>query len=364
LRKVKKSYLRDTGEQAVADYKQAARDVLKGAFKPIYILHGSESYLIGEWLGLLTEHVVEEGARDFALSKYDLSETPLEQVMEDALTMPFLAARKLVIASGAQFLTGGKDSSKVEHRTELLLDYIENPSDTTVLAFTVAADKLDERKKLVKALKQSDAILTFAPLSPTELSAWVGKKASGRGVSMDESAVQALIARVGYSCGKLAAEIEKMALYVGKGNAITSYTVEQLTVRTTEQNVFLLVEEIAKLHPERAMTILHDLLKDKEEPIKLLALIARQFRMMLGSKELARTGLPQTQIASRLGAHPYAVKMAAEQAKRFKQETLERIMAELAELDYGMKTGKVDKVLGLELFILRLGAAAAGAAAR
>ncbi|WP_325176802.1 DNA polymerase III subunit delta [Paenibacillus alkalitolerans] len=347
----------------MADYKQAARDVLKGAFKPVYVLYGTETYVMGEWLELLTERVVEPGTKDFALSKYDLYDTPLEQVIEDAETMPFLASRKLVIAANAQFFTGGKDTSKAEHRTELLQRYIETPSDTSVLVFTVGADKLDERKKIVKSLKQSDAIIRFAPLTPGELSVWVAKKASGWNVRMDDDAVQALLERVGGNCSTLAAEMEKMSLYVGTGNDITRAVVEELSVRTTEQNVFLLVEEIAKLRPEKAITILHDLLKEKEEPIKLLALIVRQFRMMLGAKELTRQGFSQAQIASQLGAHPFAVKLAAEQAKRYKTETLERIIAELADLDYGMKTGKIDKVLGLELFILRLGAAVSGAAA-
>lgn len=353
-------FLEKPGDFVVVDYKQAARDVLKGSFKPIYVLHGTETFIIGEWLDLLTEHALEPGTKDFALSKYDLYETPLEQVIEDAETMPFLASRKLVIAANAQFLTGSKDTSKAEHRTELLQAYAEKPSDTTILVLTVAADKLDERKKIVKSLKQADAVVPFAPLSPAELHSWIVKKASGWGVRIDDDAVQALLERVGGNCAALAAEIEKMSLYAGKGNAITRSVVEELAVRTTEQNVFLLVEEIAKLRPERAMTILHDLLKEKEEPIKLLILIARQFRMMLGAKELARKGFSQAQIASQLGAHPFAVKIASEQAKRYKTETLERIIAELADLDYGMKTGKIDKVLGLELFILRLGAAAAG----
>ncbi|WP_274365784.1 DNA polymerase III subunit delta [Paenibacillus thermotolerans] len=347
----------------MADYKQAARDILKGVYKPIYVLHGTETYLIGEWLDLLIEHAVEPDSKDFALSRYDLYDTSLEQVLDDAETPPFLAPTKLVIASGAQFLTGGKDTSKAEHRMELLQKYLESPSDTAIVVFTVHAEKLDERKKIVKALKQADAVISFAPMSPSELAAWVGKKATGRGVRIDDDAVQALLERVGGNAAALAAEIEKMSLFVGSGNVITRSTVDELTVRTTEQNVFLLVEEIAKLRPERAMTILHDLLKEKEEPIKLLALIVRQFRMMLGSKELQRQGFSQAQIASQLGAHPFAVKMASEQAKRYKPETLERIIAELADLDYGMKTGLIDKVLGLELFILRLGSAAASAAA-
>ncbi|MCI3923201.1 DNA polymerase III subunit delta [Paenibacillus sp. TRM 82003] len=346
------------------DYKQAAREWSQGTIRPVYILHGAETYVMGEWIELLVQTAVNPDTRDFALSKYDLTETPLETVIEDAETLPFLSERKVVVASGAFFLTGGRDPSKVEHRVEALQTYAASPAEHAVLVLTVPADKLDERKKLVKALKASAIVLPFPLLGPAELQQWVKKKASGWGTTIEDEAVEELLTCVGGSCAKLASEIEKLSLYAGKGETIRKEMVSTLAVRTSEQNVFLLVEEIAKLRPERAMTIFHDLLREKEEPIKLLVLIARQFRMMLGAKELAKQGFSQAQIASQLGAHPFAIKMAAEQAKRFRSETLERLMKELADLDYAMKTGGIDKQLGLELFILRLGAAAAGAGNR
>ncbi|HZG57371.1 DNA polymerase III subunit delta [Paenibacillus sp.] len=343
------------------DYKQAAREWSQGTVRPMYILHGAEGYVMGEWLDLLVASCLDPDTKDFALSKYDLADTPLETAIEDAETLPFLSPRKLVIASGAYFLTGGRDPSRAEHNVDALQRYAAAPAEHATLVLTVPAEKLDERKKIVKTLKSAAVVLPFAPLGPAELQQWVAKKASGRGVRIEPDAIEALLARVGGSCAALASEMEKLSLYVGKGNAIRVEHVEALAVRTTEQNVFLLVEEIAKLRPERAISMYHDLLKEKEEPIKLLALIARQFRMMLGAKELTKQGFSQSQIASQIGAHPYAVKIAAEQAKRFRAETLERLLLELGDLDYAMKTGAVDKALGLELFILRLGAAAAAA---
>ena len=62
-----------------------------------------------------------------------------------------------------------------------------------------------------------------------------------------------------------------------------------------------------------------------------------------------------SEIASQIGLHPYAVKIAGEQARKFETARLEGILNHLANLDYQMKTGAVDKVLGIELFS-RLGA--------
>ncbi|MNJ75768.1 DNA polymerase III subunit delta [compost metagenome] len=77
---------------------------------------------------------------------------------------------------------------------------------------------------------------------------------------------------------------------------------------------------------------------------------------MLQVKELGRQSYSQQQMASQLGLHPYAVKIAGDQARRFDTAKLREVLSELAQLDYKMKSGGIDKVLGLELFLLKLGA--------
>ena len=85
-------------------------------------------------------------------------------------------------------------------------------------------------------------------------------------------------------------------------------------------------------------------------------LLARQFRIMLQIKELEQHHYSPQQMAGQLGLHPYAVKLAAEKAKRFSVTLLGGHLNRLAELDYKMKTGQVDKTLGLELFLLSIAA--------
>jgi DNA polymerase-3 subunit delta len=84
--------------------------------------------------------------------------------------------------------------------------------------------------------------------------------------------------------------------------------------------------------------------------------MARQFRIMLQIKELEQHHYSQQQMASQLSLHPYAVKLAAEKGRKWQADQLGKQLDRLAELDYRMKTGRMDKVLGLELFLLSLGA--------
>ncbi|WMT43444.1 DNA polymerase III subunit delta [Paenibacillus sp. D2_2] len=338
------------------DVKTAIKEIKQGKVSPLYLCYGTEKYQMQQFIALLQEQIVDPDQRDFALAHFDLTETPVEVVIEEAETPPFLAERKLIIAKDSSVFTAGRDSSKIEHKLETLLAYSANPAEYSVIVFVANSEKLDERKKIVKTMKSEGVVLSFLPLSGAELIQWVVREVENRGCRIGTDGAEALIASAGVQMSALSVEVDKLCLYAGPGGKIDPATVEQLVARSTEQNVFVMVENIANLKLDKALDIFYELLKQREEPIKIAALIARQFRIMLQVKDLGRQSYSQQQIASQLSLHPYAVKIAGEQARKFEPAALRGILSELAELDYRMKSGRVDKVLGLEMFLLKLGA--------
>jgi DNA polymerase-3 subunit delta len=338
------------------DARKAMKSVAAGKVAPVYVCYGPETFLMNEFISHLTTALIEPEHQEFAVSKFDLNETPIEAVIEDAETLPFMVPRKVVIAKNAALFTGAKDTSKVEHNVDRLAAYLKAPVDYAVLVFTVSADKLDERKKIVKALKEADALVPCLSMSGDELTAWVKDQAARRRFAFDQGAAEQLILYTGGHLQALQGEIEKLSLFVGKGGRASAEHVDELVSRSSEQNVFLLIEDIVQLRLDKALATLDELLKMKEEPIKIVALLARQFRIMLQVKELVQQGYSHQQIASQIGVHPYAVKLADGQSRKYDTARLSSILAKLADLDFGMKSGGIDKVLGLELFLLGLAA--------
>lgn len=338
----------------ILDARAAMRDMKKGIFRPIYIGYGQETYLMDQFVNFAIQHCMDSSLVDLALSKVDLRETPLATVLEDAETAPFMVPKKLIVAENALFFTGTKEKSKVEHDLDRLVNYIQSPSEDTILIFLVQADKLDERKKVVKSLKKMDALVPFRPMDTPELVKWVMKEASNRGVHITEAAADRLLFNTGASLQKISSELEKCCLYAGKDGEITVEAVDQLVARTVEQNVFLLIENIVHRKHDQAMALLHQLLQQREEPIKIVALIARQFRMVLQTKMLGDQGFSHQQMGSKLGLHPYAAKLAYEQSRHYQEMQLANILDEVAELDFQIKSGRMEKVMGLELLLLKL----------
>jgi DNA polymerase III subunit delta len=152
----------------------------------------------------------------------------------------------------------------------------------------------------------------------------------------------------------LTTEVDKLALYASDGRKIDVHMVEKLVSRSLEQNIFALVDKIVHRKIDEAFRIYYDLLKQNEEPIKILSIISGQFRLIYQVKELARKGYGQQQIAGIIKVHPFRVKLAAGQAKLFKDEELTEIMKMLADADYQSKTGGMNKELLIEMFLFRL----------
>ena len=65
-------------------------------------------------------------------------------------------------------------------------------------------------------------------------------------------------------------------------------------------------------------------------------------------------GYSEDMISSILKVHKYPVHLALLTASKYNREILLKYLSDLADLDIGIKTGKLDKDNALELFILML----------
>ncbi len=330
------------------------KQIKQKVIHPIYLLYGTETFLINETKQLLIDTILNKEDLEFNLSSFDLAETPIEIALEDAETLPFMGERKLLFLHNPHFLTAEKTKEKVEHNLARLEAYLKEPAPYSIVVFVAPYEKLDERKKLTKALKKQAALFDAKKLTEADLKKWIHARADYNGVTFDPKAVELLLTLAGTNLFMLTSEIDKMALYIGRGHIIDVETVESLVSRSLEQNIFHLVDKIVERKIEDALRIYYDLLKLNEEPIKILAVITNQIRLIYQVKELARRGYGQKQIASHLKVHPFRVKLAAGQAQRFAENELIKLIKQLADADYKMKTGAMNKELLIELILLKL----------
>lgn len=336
--------------------KDAIKEVQGGFYKPFYVVYGKDRYRMEQFIALLMDKMFTSDEQSMGVVKFDSTETSLEEMILEAESPSFFLEKKLIIVRDSSIMcAAAKESNKIEHNIDALLRYMENPLQSSIIVFAVYAEKLDERKKLVKQMKDRRCVVHFPELDQNQLRHWLVKLAADQGRTLHIDSAELLISRVGISMQQLSQELEKLCLHVGEHGEITLELVQSLTSTTVEEDVFALVDAIINIKLSEALMMYRQLLVRREEPIKIVALIARQLRMMLQIKELEQHHYTPQQMASTIGAHPYSVKLAAEKAKRFEAKQLAKLLGSLADLDYSMKTGQIDKALGLELYILSLG---------
>jgi DNA polymerase III subunit delta len=321
-------------------------------FKSFYLLYGTENYLIDKTIESLVNNALDNENKSFNYSVYDMDETPIDLAIEDAETLPFLGDRRVVVIKNCSFLSTVKD--KQEHDLHKLESYLNNPVSFSIVVFVAPFEKLDERKKIVKLLKKQAEVLVATQLDSKDINAWITSLAHQEGVTIEQNALYKLVQLLGTNLNQLTQEIKKMALFVGVEGEITEEVIDNLIARTLENDIFALVDHVIHKRMENTFRLYFDMLKQNEEPIKILALLAGQFRLVLQAKLLISKGYTEKQIAGAIKVHPYRVKLASRQCKLFSENELKAILKEIAEADFMMKTGKMDKSLIMELFFTKL----------
>jgi DNA polymerase-3 subunit delta len=118
--------------------------------------------------------------------------------------------------------------------------------------------------------------------------------------------------------------------------------------------VFQLTEKLAEKKIADVWQIWEDLLTQKEEPIRILALMTRQFRLLYQTKVLSARGMGASEIAKMLGVHPYPIKLAVSHSGAFSENQLKKCLAMAIAADQDIKSGKIEKVQAVEQIFLKI----------
>lgn len=309
------------------------------------------TYLIyGNDYGLIKREIdkIISGTSDVV--KYDLLVSNVSDVIEEASCMSLFGDKKVVIGENALFLTGANTS--VNHDIDYLTSYVNAENHDNIVILTVVQDKLDERKKIVKLLKKNVTVIHKETIDEKDLPKFVIKEFLNNGYKIDYKTASYFVDYVGKNVDILLSEINKMIIYKDTDKEIFIEDILNISSKGFNDNVFDLSDAIMKKDFKKIFSCYNDLMILKEEPIKIIALLASQFTLVYQSKLLSKEGFMSKDIASTLKVHPYRVKLALE--TNYPDFELKDILKKLHNLDYEIKTGKVDKIVGLENFLLHL----------
>ena len=162
--------------------------------------------------------------------------------------------------------------------------------------------------------------------------------------------VRLIIDKVKYDLSNIINECDKLINYKDNDKNITKEDIDNIIRENIEDDIFALTNAILQKDTKKSIKIYKDLLLMGEEPIKLIVMVANQFRLILQVKLMIKNGYKQIEMASIIKEHPYRVKLAL--SSDYSEEELIKNIKKLYKLDYDIKVGNIDKNFGFELYLL------------
>ncbi len=282
------------------------------------------------------------------------------------------ALRGLCAERGLTVSAFRDDSGQLEH-------YLAGePPPQSVVLFTASA--ADKRKRVVKAVQQSGAVIEFTvqrersgALSAESVDGLIAGVLNAAGKKLTPTARQLLVQRAGTQAGVLAGELEKLCLYAGDAATIDDAAVRDSVRDLAESWVFDFTKALAQRQAGAAVGQLRALFAQGEHPLRLLSLIARELRLLLLARDCLRGSLAgswtqrttyntfrdrllptlsedeQTALG---GIHPFVLYQCLQNASRTSGAHLQRGMLALQALDIAFKSTPTDPRIRLEAFVL------------
>ena len=327
--------------------------IKNGQVNLVYLVQGKEPYLQELARKVFLETIVAPEDQDLNVGRFNMEEVSIQTAIQDAESVPFFGERRLVLVDNPSFFTGEKEKKSMDHQLERLQAYLENPMDSSVMVFFAPYDKLDQRKKIVKQLKKVAVLLDASELTERDVKQYIQDSLRNHQYSIQEEALETLLVKTQYSLTNSMKELDKLTIASIDTKMIPLELVESLVAKTLEQNIFGLGESILKKEGVKALQIYHDMLLQKEDPLKMNAILLGQFRLLLQVSYLKREGYQEPEIQKTLGVHPFRVKIALQQSRRFGLPLLEKAFMQLVDTEYALKTSVGIKEMQLEWFILQ-----------
>lgn len=313
---------------------------------PLHVLVGTDYTLARWYLDALKEVVEASSGIPVEVQRYRFEEEGCSGAVQACQTISLFAETGLVVLDNCTALLA---SGKAKHDVQELEQYLASPVDGKVLAITVFGEKLDERKKLTKLAKAHRVVDCNVP-KPAVAVHILRDYGVKRGIAIQDDALQELWRRT-QSISAAVTELDKLDAYTA-GQPIDLGAVQELVSSPLEDNVFSWIDGVVKGNVAKSFRVLADLQRSGHDAFALYALIARQLRLIWYAKVLGGKGYSQQQIASRAGAHPYAVKVAQEQARYMNQRQIEQLLTVLADAEFAVKSGRRDAIQALEWVLM------------
>lgn len=298
----------------------------------LYLFYGNNKSIINDKINNI---INKYNIVDNNIIKYDLEDN-LDNIIEEASMISLFGDTKLILINA---------TFKEDIDVDKLEEYLKHYNNNTYIVF-MSNDKVDTRRKLYKLI---DKYGTIEEVNSDNNYIRSYIKEYIKDYMID---INYFLSKVSDNLDNIKNELDKLMLYKMEDKNITNKDIDDLVIPNIEEDIFALTDSVITNNIDKSITLYNKFMDKNYEPIYIIGLLGNQFTLLYQVKKLYNMGKSNNEIASILGVHPYRVKLAIQNSYYYTEEDLIKYIYKLGNLDKDIKTGNIDKTLGLELFLI------------
>lgn len=312
--------------------------------EPLYAIISNDYYLLENEANKIIKQLEVD---DFNVLSYDLETQGLDELYIEIMTISFLNDPKVIKIKNPWFFYEVRKDEDLSS----LIKYFKNPKENTTLIFLLEKEidnSIDVSKEAMKYLRFEH----IEQIKKEDLFEYVKNLFLEKNYKIEDISINALLERTNYNLPTIISEVNKICIYAHDSKEITVEDIERLVPRNLEDNIFELSTAVVEKNKVKALEIYYDLIIKNIDPVSIISTLANKLKETITTKHLLEKKYSQKSVADYFNVSYGRAYYMVKNAKLNELVILNNYYDSLAELDFKIKSGQIDKKLGLELWLL------------
>lgn len=326
------------------NYDSLEKDI-NSALRPIYLLYGTEQYLI--------DTVVRKIKKNFGelvqgINYIIIDETNISELISNIEMPAFGYEKKLILVKNSGlFKKDGRKKTLTPLQERVLEFFDENYEIIEESATIVFIEKEVDKNQLFEIIEKRDIVCQIDELKPVQLANKIGKICSLYKVNIDNVTLNYFIEMCGTNLQNLINEIRKLIEFAGEGGTIKIEDINKLSIKQIESVIFELTDNLATKKTDKALEVLDNLIYQKEPLQKILITLYNHFKKLYLCSLAVKLNKDIVNTLNLKPTQSFLISKYKKQASYFKISDLKEILQAFVDLDYNYKIGNIDIDVGL-----------------
>ena len=312
----------------------------------IHLLISEPSLLLNATINKIVQETLKE-KNEFNFVSLDFLSSSLEDILENLQSSSLFDGKKIIVVKNPYFFVDTKIKLPFNNDLSLFENYLYNPNENCEFIIICPKKYYNPKNKYFTIIQSIGEVNNLLIENLEDRKAYALELLKQANLEIENKALDLLVSRC-LEITQLEKEIAKLILYNQK---IDENVIETMVSEPLEDNVFELSNVLLKKDSKRVMKVYTDLKKQKVEPIQLISMLSNQLRLLIEVSILKDKYRYDEDLAKILKVHPYRIKLARENTRKFTLTQIKKMLIDLAQLDIDIKKGSKDRYIDFEIFL-------------